>query len=251
MDPFSPSFFPLNHKEEPKMKQYNASILLLEDDTNLGFVTKDKLEEVGFYVKLCIDGEQAIKTIQNERIDICLLDVMLPKIDGFTVGKIIKEKDPLIPILFVTARSMKEDKIKGLKLGADDYITKPFDFDELILRIKNTLNRTKQQRKKIEEGPKEYQIGSYYFNINNQYLELNGERTKLTKKETDLLKKLCENMNDIMNREEALEQIWGVNDYFSGRSMDVFISKIRKYLKEDEKIQIINIHGVGFKLAIE
>lgn len=235
------------------MKKQEATILLVEDDENLGFVTKDILEEEGFAVKLCVDGEKAIKAFQSEHIDICLIDIMLPKMDGFTVAKIIKEENPLIPILFVTARSMKEDKIKGLKLGADDYITKPFDFEELVLRINNILSRSKQRKAvaELEEGENEYQIGDYYFNVTNQYLELGNKRTSLTKKETDVLKMLCIHKNEVTNREETLIKIWGVSDYFSGRSMDVFISKIRKYLKDDPKIQIINIHGVGFKLAID
>jgi len=251
MDPFFPSFYPLGNKKEPSMKQYRATILLLEDDENLGFVTKDKLQEEGYFVKLCTDGEQAVKSIQTEHVDICLLDIMLPKMDGFTVGKIIKEKDERIPILFVTARAQKEDKIKGLKLGADDYITKPFDFDELTLRIANILTRSKQQKKIKDNLPKVHQIGEYTFNVNNQFLERNGKRQKLTKKETDLLQLLSLNINEVVNREEALVEVWGVNDYFSGRSMDVYISKIRKFLNKDLKIEIINIHGVGFKLAIE
>lgn len=251
MDPFFPSFFPLNNKEEPTMKQYKATILLLEDDENLGFVTKDKLQEAGYFVRLCSDGEQAIKTVQTDDVDICLLDIMLPKMDGFTVGKIIKEKDESIPILFVTARSQKEDKIKGLKLGADDYVTKPFDFDELMLRIQNILNRSTQRKKIRENEPKEHQIGEYLFNVNNQFLEREGKRQKLTKKEADLLRLLCLNVNDVLSRDEALTEVWGVSDYFSGRSMDVYISKIRKFLKKDPKIEIINIHGVGFKMAIE
>ncbi len=251
MDPFFPSFFPLNNKEEPSMKQYKATILLLEDDENLGFVTKDKLEDAGYFVKLCIDGEEAIKTIQTDHVDLCLLDIMLPKMDGFTVGKIIKEKDERIPILFVSARSQKVDKIKGLKLGADDYVTKPFDFDELLLRIQNILSRSVQRRKIKSEEPKIHHIGNYIFHVNNQFLELDGVRQKLTKKEADLLHLLCLNINDVLSRDEALMEVWGVSDYFSGRSMDVYISKIRKFLKKDPKIEIINIHGVGFKMAIE
>ncbi len=251
MDPYFPSFFPLNNKEERIMRQYKATILLLEDDENLGFVTTDKLQEAGYFVKLCTDGEQAIKAIQTEQIDLCLLDIMLPKMDGFTVGKIIKEKDERIPILFVSARAQKEDKIKGLKLGADDYVTKPFDFDELILRIQNILNRSNHRKEIRLNEPKEHQIGEYLFNVNNQFLERNGKRQKLTKKEADLLRLLCLNKNDVLNREEVLEEVWGVSDYFSGRSMDVYISKIRKFLNNDPKIEIINIHGVGFKLAIE
>ncbi len=235
------------------MKKIKATLLLVEDDENLGFVTKDILEDEGFVVNLCADGEKAIKAFQTGKFDICLIDIMLPKMDGFTVAQIIKEENPIIPILFVTARSMKEDKIKGLKLGADDYITKPFDFDELVLRINNILQRSKQQKttSELEEGEKEYQIGQYFFNVTNQYLELGNIRTSLTKKETDVLKMLCIHLNEVTNREETLVKIWGISDYFSGRSMDVFISKIRKYLKDDPKIQIINIHGVGFKLAID
>jgi len=225
-------------------------ILLAEDDNNLGFVVKDSLKSNGFDVTLCLNGEEALKTFANGTFDICLLDVMMPKKDGFAVAETIRELNKDIPIIFITAKAMQTDKVKGFTLGADDYITKPFDFQELILRINAILKRSQLIADKEVESVMAYEIGKYHFDIKNQVLKTTNFEQKLTKKETRILTFLCENMNDIASREQLLKNIWGNDDYFSGRSMDVFISKIRKYLSADTNIQIINIHGVGFKLEV-
>ncbi|MCB0408580.1 MAG: response regulator transcription factor [Flavobacteriales bacterium] len=225
-------------------------ILLAEDDNNLGFVVQDNLKSSGYDVTLCNNGEEALKAFANQKFDLCVLDVMMPKKDGFAVAETIKEVNPSIPIVFLTAKSMQMDKVKGLTIGADDYITKPFDFQEFILRINAILKRTQILVEEVEEKPETYQIGTYTFDIKNLVLTHSTGEQKLTKKETRILTFLCEHMNDIAPREKILKSIWGNDDYFSGRSMDVFISKLRKYLAADEKIQINNIHGVGFKLEV-
>jgi len=228
----------------------DIKILLAEDDANLGFVVQDNLKSIGYKVTLCSDGEMALKTFASEKFDLCILDVMMPKKDGFAVAQTIRDVNKEIPIVFLTAKTMQADKVKGFTLGADDYITKPFDFEEFLLRIESILRRTKiltQQEEKIVE---QYTIGEYSFDVKNQLLHFSKETKKLTKKETRILSFLCEHLNDIAPRELILKNIWGNDDYFSGRSMDVFISKLRKYLSQDQNIQINNIHGVGFKLEI-
>ncbi len=228
----------------------NIRILLAEDDNNLGFVVQDSLKSNGFIVTLCINGEDALKAFVNGKFDICLLDIMMPKKDGFAVAETIRELNSTIPIIFLTAKTMQADKVRGFTIGADDYITKPFDFQELILRINAVLKRSQLIEAKVAESVEKYEIGAYHFDIKNQFLKTANSEQKLTKKETRILTYLCENMNDIAPRELILKNIWGNDDYFSGRSMDVFISKIRKYLDEDKRIQILNIHGVGFKLVV-
>lgn len=222
-------------------------ILFVEDDQNLGFVVKDQLESVGYIVDWEKSGRNGLKKALNEYFDIAILDVMLPEMSGFEIAEELVEEKPELPFLFLTAKSLLVDKVKGLKLG-QDYLTKPFEFEELKLRIENILER---QNKQTDSSQNEFEIGNYSFDYINQYLDKEGKRTKLTKKEADLLRLLCLHRNEVMPRELALTAIWGNNDYFNGRSMDVFISKIRKHLSEDENIQIINIHGVGFKLAIK
>lgn len=222
-------------------------IVLVEDDPNLGFVVKDNLEAAGYIVDWAKEGQEGLKFILNRTYDIAILDVMLPKMSGFEIAEEIVESKPELPFLFVTAKSMIDDKIKGLKLG-EDYITKPFEFVELKVRLENIINR-RTSNSNSEQN--EYAIGNYEFDFINQYLTLNGEIQKLTKREADVLKQLCLHLNQVMNREDALKLIWGNDDYFNGRSMDVFISRIRKYLKNDSNIQIINVHGVGFKLAVK
>ncbi|MBL4667985.1 MAG: response regulator transcription factor [Flavobacteriales bacterium] len=226
-------------------------ILLAEDDANLGFVVQDNLKSKGYKVTLCSDGEAALKTFANEQFDLCILDIMMPKKDGFTVAKTIRDINKEIPIVFLTAKTMQADKIKGFTLGADDYITKPFDFEEFLLRIESILRRTQILTQKVKETINNYTIGSYSFDVKNQLLSFASIEKKLTKKETRILAFLCEHLNDIAPRELILKNIWGTDDYFSGRSMDVFISKLRKYLSEDKNIQISNIHGVGFKLEVK
>ncbi len=229
-----------------------TKILLVEDDTNLGFVVQDNLKKAGYDVKLCIDGQMGLQTFLNEAFDICLLDVMMPKKDGFSLAEDIRKQNTDIPIIFLTAKSMNEDKIKGFKTGADDYITKPFNFEELLLRIEAILKRTLSKTNSNNKGDKDkFTIGKYAFDYKNQTLVFGKEIKTLTKKEADLLKLLVIHQNQILAREIILNSIWGNDDYFSGRSMDVFITKLRKYMLNDPHIKIINIHGVGFKLQIE
>ena len=223
----------------------HAHILYVEDDEVLSFVTKDNLELKGYKVTHAKDGKEAIQIFKNGQFDLCLVDVMLPEIDGFDVAQSIRSRHSEIPILFLTAKSLKEDKIKGLKIGADDYITKPFSIEELLLKIEIFLKR------RFITGSTELpvlRVGKYELQHDNLQLVCGEDISQLTKKEADLLKMLIEHKNKIVERSTILERIWGENDYFMGRSMDVFISRLRKYLKEDDSISIENIHGVGFRL---
>lgn len=231
------------------MKNTKTSILLVEDDSNLGFVIQDNLRLNKYAVSLYADGQNALKAFLNNRFDLCILDIMLPKKDGFQLASEIREISKETPIIFLTAKSMTEDKIKGFKLGGDDYITKPFDFEELLLRIEAILKRTSENSDKTDKST--FKIGNYVFLPDLQILKFNNEEINLTKKERDLLKLLCLQQNKIVSRELTLKTIWGKDDYFSGRSMDVFISRLRKYLNKDPQINIMNIHGVGFKMYIE
>ena len=222
-----------------------AHLLYVEDDETLSFVTKDNLELNDFKVSHAKDGKEALRMFSNGSFDLCLIDVMLPELDGYSVAKEIRSRHSEIPIIFLTAKSLKEDRILGLKLGADDYITKPFSIEELILKIKIFLKR------KYVTGSNELpilKIGKYTLDHDNLRLSIDDKVSQMTKKEADLLKMLIINKNKIVERGTILERIWGENDYFMGRSMDVFISRLRKYLKEDEDITVENIHGVGFRL---
>jgi len=231
------------------MREIKANILLVEDDTNLGYVIQDNLRLNKYSVSLYTDGQSALTGFLSSKFDVCILDVMLPKKDGFQLATEIREINRAVPIVFLTAKSMTEDKIKGFKLGADDFITKPFDFEELLLRIEAILKRTMDDSNGSNSST--FKLGKYLFESENQLLKIEKEEIKLTKKECDLLKLLCLQQNNILSRELTLKTIWGNDDYFSGRSMDVFISKLRKYLKQDERIKIINVHGVGFKMIID
>lgn len=222
------------------------NILLVEDDSNLGFVIKDNLEEKGYKVKHCVNGIEAERAIYNQDYDIYLFDVMLPKKDGFTLAEELRAKGNTTPIIFLTAKEMQEDKIKGLSIGADDYITKPFNFEELVLRIEAVLRRVKPN----EQTTKIYSIGDFVFDIDNLTLDYKGDVRSLTKKEAALLEQLVINVNFPVKREILLNKIWKNDSYFAGRSMDVYITKLRKYLSLDEKVEIQNMHGVGFKLII-
>jgi DNA-binding response OmpR family regulator len=221
-------------------------LLYVEDDDALSFVTKDSLEVEGFAVTHCTDGETAKKSFKNENYDLCLIDVMLPLTDGFALASYIRNVNSQIPILFVTAKSMKEDKIKGLKIGADDYITKPFSIEELVLKINIFL-----KRKYVNEefGSVEKRIGEYRFDFSNLTLKIGEDVIKLTQREGELLNLLTNHHGEIIKRKDLLERIWGREDYFLGRSMDVFISRLRKYLSKDPSIKIENVHGVGFRLS--
>ena len=229
------------------MKEHKNNILLAEDDPNLGTVLKDSLEMENNYVELYTDGEQAWKAFNKDDFDICILDVMMPFKDGFTLAKEIKKVAPQMPIIFLTAKSMKEDKLEGFKLGADDYITKPFSFEELQLRIDAVMRRVNSAMLPSDQQD-EFTIGNYTYVDNERSLKLGDTITKLTTKEAELLKLLAHNINKIVDRDVALKSIWGNDNYFTGRSMDVYITKLRKYLKDDEQLEIVNIHGQGFKL---
>lgn len=219
-------------------------ILLAEDDLNFGILLVDYLEAEGFDVKLCRDGEIALKAFQNGNYEICLLDIMMPKMDGYALAKQMRSINNKIPILFLTAKSLKEDKVKGFDMGADDYITKPFEEEELLCRIKAIIRRVGDSAQKNETVL--ICLGRYVFDPKNQAIKIGAETKRITEKESEILFYLCNNKNRLVKREELLRAVWGVNDYFLGRSLDVFITKIRKYLKEDSQLKIENIHGVGF-----
>ena len=221
-------------------------ILLVEDDPTLGFVVKDNLIQHNYEVQLCEDGELALKAFENGVFELCILDIMLPKIDGFAVAEKIRSKNKQIPIIFLSAKSLNEDKIAGFKLGADDYITKPFSMEELICRMEVFLKRSSANA----DQQNVWEIGNYTFNNAEISLKYKDELIQLTRRESELLQFLCENQEVVTKREEILMKLWGEDDYFQGRSLDVFISKLRKYLSKDPKVDIINYHGVGFKLEI-
>ncbi len=229
------------------MEAIKPKILLCEDDTNLGMVLKNYLELNEYEVTLERDGRLGLAAFQREKFDICLLDVMMPNMDGFTVAEEIRDINPDVPLFFLSAKTMKDDIIQGYKLGADDYITKPFDSDVLLHKIKAILKRNEEMHK--DEVNAEFDLGKYHFNPRLRELVVNGKTQTLSPKENELLKMLSEYKNDLLPREAALKKIWGSDTYFNGRSMDVYIAKLRKYLKEDEKLEIVNIHGNGFRLV--
>lgn len=223
-------------------------ILLVEDDESLGALLKEYLLAKGYDAELCINGEKGYKAFINSFFDICILDVMMPVKDGFTLAKEIRMINSDIPIIFLTAKAMKEDILEGFKIGADDYLTKPFNMDELLVRIEAVLRRSKKlQDDVLEEVVK---IGKYIFDTNKQTLTIGDKTAKLTTKENELLKLLCSNTNKVLDRDYALRSIWSDSTYFNARSMDVYITKLRKYLKGDPGIEIMNIHGKGFKLLV-
>ncbi|CAN5719722.1 response regulator transcription factor [soil metagenome] len=222
-----------------------ATILLAEDDTTLSFVIKDNLQEAGYEVTTCTNGETAWQQFQKKDFDICLLDVNMPVRDGYSLAKRIRQSSDVVPIIFLTAKGLEEDKLKGFAAGADDYITKPFSMQELIMRIEVFLRRTKKLKSDVKE---EFRIGKLRFNYNELKLYDGDEIISLTQKEADLLKFLASNVNKILKREEVLINVWGKDDYFLGRSMDVFITKLRKHFKADPGILLETIHGVGFRL---
>lgn len=230
------------------MSKHKPNVLLAEDDLHLGILLVDYLETEGFDVKLCKDGELALKAFSSTAFDICLLDVMMPKLDGFSLAKAIRIKNKHIPILFITAKSLKEDKLKGYGLGADDYITKPFDEEELLWKIKAVVRRIPNTF--YEYKTETITIGQYQFDFTNQSLCLAGHIKRITEKESEILNYLSIHRNKVIKREELLKDLWGENDYFLGRSLDVFITKIRKYLKEDSAVSIENVFGVGFILNV-
>lgn len=222
-------------------------ILLVEDDLNLGLVIADHLKLQNYEVVSAEDGAEGLVKFNEGRFNLCILDVMLPVLDGFSLAQDIRRINAEIPILFLTAKSMTEDKIKGFEAGGDDYLTKPFSIQEFELRVKALLRRS---RPEFQEEVTNYSIGNYNYNIENQVLTLNESEKTLTKKEAQILKLLCKHKNQVISRELILKGVWGQDDYFVGRSLDVFITKLRKYFAQDERIVISNLHGVGFKFEV-
>ncbi len=221
-----------------------VKILLAEDDLNLGVLLVDHLEVEGFEVKLCKDGEWALAVFQHQAFDLCLLDVMMPKLDGYSLATEIRKQNKDIPIIFITAKSLKMDKLKGYELGADDYIIKPFDEEELIYKIRALVRRLPLKKPTISIQP--LSIGKYIFDHRNQSLNLDGIVKRLTEKERDIIYYLFANKNSLIKRSDILIDLWGKDDYFLGRSLDVFITKIRKYFKEDKNVHIENVFNVGY-----
>jgi DNA-binding response OmpR family regulator len=223
------------------------NILLAEDDKNLGNVLKTYLEVKGFQITLAVDGKEALESFKRNEFDFCILDIMMPVMDGFTLAKEIRKLDKHVPFLFLTAKSMQEDKIHGFEVGADDYLTKPFSMEELLMRIRAIIRRAEENKDKPDN--RKYTFGKYTFDYNRQMLILGKNQQKLTSKEAELLKLLCEHKNDVLDRSVALNKIWYDDSYFNARSMDVYITKLRKYIKDDPSVELINVHGVGFKLV--
>ena len=226
-----------------------TKILLVEDDASLGSIISDQLKSDGYSVTLCTDGAEGFQRFNEDTFHMCIFDVMMPKKDGFSLAKDIRKIDSNIPILFLSAKSNDEDKVEGFKSGGDDYLTKPFNVEELQLRVAAMLRRINIQPEAKDETV--FQIGEYAFDTVNFNLKHPNFEKNLTKKEAQILKILCKFMNQVVAREIVLNGVWGQDDYFVGRSLDVFITKLRKYLKEDDRIQIANIHGIGFKLEIQ
>ncbi len=228
--------------------EQKTKLLLAEDDENLGLLLKEYLIAKGYDADLYPDGEAAYKGFMKEHYDICILDVMMPKKDGFTLAKDIRIVNADIPVIFLTAKNLKEDVLEGFKLGADDYITKPFSMEELILRIEAILRRTAQENQ--SNSQQVFTLGRYTFDTRKQTLSEGEEIVKLTTKESDLLKLLCQNANKVLERNYALKSIWIDDNYFNARSMDVYITKLRKHLKDEPTVEIINVHGKGYKLIV-
>ncbi|MFT5917037.1 MAG: DNA-binding response OmpR family regulator [Flammeovirgaceae bacterium] len=226
-----------------------ASILLVEDDPNLGQILKEYLDIKGYETTLSRDGEAGLKTFKNGRFDLCIFDVMMPRMDGYELAQEVRIIDEDVPIIFLTAKSMKEDTLKGFQVGADDYVTKPFSMEEMLMRIQAILRRTNKLNEEAEKQTK-FEVGRFKFDYESQKLLFDGgDEQKLTSKESELLRLLALHKNQTMDRSLALKKIWLDDNYFNSRSMDVYITKLRKYLKADERLQIINVHGQGFKLV--
>jgi two-component system OmpR family response regulator len=223
-------------------------ILLVEDDTNLGNLLQDSLELKNYEVTLRRNGDDGLTEFKAGKYDMCIFDVMMPKKDGFTLAKDVRKLNAGVPIIFLTAKAMKEDTIEGLKLGADDYLTKPFSMEELTLRMENIFRRLPREEEYEQE---QFKIGVFDFDNVSRTLKLGDKSTKLTTKESELLKMLASHQDKILEREIALNSVWGTDSYFAGRSMDVYIAKLRKYLKEDTNVEILNVHGTGFKLLVK
>ncbi|MEW5795180.1 MAG: response regulator transcription factor [Candidatus Zixiibacteriota bacterium] len=223
-------------------------VLLLEDDPNLGMIVREHLQMNGFEAVLCANGEQGLEQFRRERFDLCLVDIMMPRVDGFTFAREVRRRNQDVPLVFLTAKSLKEDKIEGFRIGCDDYITKPFSVEELLLRIQAVLRRTGGLGS--EDTRTEFEIGSYTFNSVTRTLRSECEERRLTPKESDLLRLLCVHQDKTLDRTLALREIWGDDSYFNARSMDVFVSRLRKYFTDDPRIEISSIHGVGYRLTV-
>jgi two-component system, OmpR family, response regulator len=228
--------------------EQKTKLLLAEDDENLGLLLKEYLVAKGYDAILYPDGEAAYKGFMKEHFDICILDIMMPRKDGFSLAKDIRAVNTDIPIIFLTAKNLKDDVIEGFKLGADDYITKPFSMEELIFRIEAILRRTSSEAQSVPEPV--FTLGRYTFDTRKQTLSDAEKTVKLTTKESDLLKLLCQNSNKVLERNYALKSIWIDDNYFNARSMDVYITKLRKHLKDEPSVEIINVHGKGYKLIV-
>ena len=233
------------------MNEPTVKILLVEDDEALRFIVKDNLQQNNYQVDDAEDGEAALALFEKNGYHLLILDVMLPKIDGFQLAEKIRQKDQHVPIIFLTARSMTEDKIKGLTLGGDDYIPKPFSMEELLLKIKIFLKRSQAPELTPAESENVKEIGDYIFNFDDLTLSKDRDTRNLTMKEAELIRYFSENQNKVLSRNDILEKVWGTNDYFLGRSLDVFISRLRKYFKEDPAVKIVNLHGIGFRFTVK
>jgi DNA-binding response OmpR family regulator len=231
------------------MEGNELKVLLAEDDKNLGAVLKAYLEAKGYQTTLCINGKEAFDIYNKKKFDFCILDVMMPVKDGFTLAQEIRKLDKKVPILFLTAKSLQEDKLKGFELGGDDYLTKPFSMEELLVRMRAILRRINEGQGG-ESKSHIYKIGRLTFDYTRQILTSPATETKLTSKEAELLRLLCENANDTLDRSIALNRIWQDDSYFNARSMDVYITKLRKYLKDEPSVELLNVHGIGFKLVL-
>ncbi|PIB36632.1 two-component system response regulator [Reichenbachiella sp. 5M10] len=225
----------------------NKKILLVEDDQSLGFVIKDNLAVQGYQVDLCVDGDAGWVAYEGATYDLCLLDIMLPRRDGIYLARQIRAVNPIIPIIFLTAKSLQDDKLAGFEVGADDYITKPFSIKELLYRVEVFMKRSQV----VLDNQQQIKVGAYHFDLDSFQLSRERETKKLTRREAEILHYLYQRVNTVVKRDEVLVALWGDNDYFKGRSLDVFISKLRKHLSGDEQVEIENIHGVGFKLRIK
>jgi DNA-binding response OmpR family regulator len=231
-------------------KEFKPRVLLVEDDPNLGNLLLEYLQAKEYDTTLATNGKEGLTQFKNNVFDVCIFDVMMPVMDGFTLAREVRKLDAETPIVFLTAKSMKEDTIEGFNAGGDDYLTKPFSMEELLLRLKAILRRTKNQTL-TNSDQNNFEVGEYKFDFNLQKLEVAGKAQKLTTREAELLKLLCINVNDVLDRTFALKSIWHDDNYFNGRSMDVYIAKLRKYLREDPNLEIVNVHGKGFKLLVK
>jgi DNA-binding response OmpR family regulator len=231
------------------MEKEQVRVLLAEDDRNLGNILKNYLEAKGYNTSLAVNGQEAVDMFRMKEFDFCILDIMMPVKDGFEAASEIRALDKKVPVLFLTARSMQEDKLKGFEAGADDYLTKPFSMEELLMRMQAILRRT-DGREKQGGSENVFSLGGYVFDYNRQTLTYRNKEQKLTSKEASLLKLLCQRPNEVLDRKIALKEIWNDDSYFNARSMDVYIVKLRKYLKHDPRVELINVHGIGFKLVM-